>query len=41
MNSRLQYTSNFESLPERLAASEAVYPEVEHIRCYEWSADYE
>src|SRR3981189_2595194 len=40
-NSRLQYTGDFESLSEALAAIEAVYPEVEHIRCYEWSVDYE
>ena len=40
-NSRLQYTGDFESLSEALAAIEAAYPEVEHIRCYEYSVDYE
>jgi hypothetical protein len=40
-NSRLQYIGDFESLSEALAAIEAAYPEVEHIRCYEWSVDYE
>jgi hypothetical protein len=29
-NSRLQYTGDFESLSEGLAAIEAAYPEVEH-----------
>jgi hypothetical protein len=40
-NSRLQYTGDFESLPDALAAIEAAYPKVAHIRCYEWSIDYE
>ena len=40
-NSRLQYTGDFESLSEAVAAIEAAYPEVEHIRCCEWSIDYE
>jgi hypothetical protein len=39
-NSRLQYTRDFESLSEALAAIETTYPEVEQIRCYEWSVDY-
>lgn len=39
-NSRLQYTRNFESLSEALAAIKTTYPEVEQIRCYEWSVDY-
>jgi len=39
--SRLQYTGDFESLSEALAAIETTYPEVEQIRCYdEWSVDY-
>jgi hypothetical protein len=40
-NSRLQYTGDFESLSDAFVAIEAAYPEVEHIRCYEWSVDYE
>jgi hypothetical protein len=40
-NSRLQYTDDFESLFEALVAIEAPYPEFGHIRCYEWSVDYE
>ncbi len=40
-NSRLQYTGDFESLPEALAAIEAAYPEIELIRCYEYSVDHE
>lgn len=40
-NSRLQYTGDFEALPDALAAIDAAYPKIEHIRCYEWSIDYE
>ena len=40
-NSRLQYTGDFETLSEALAAIEAAYPEVELIRCYEYSVDQE
>jgi hypothetical protein len=40
-NSRLQYTGDFESLSEALVAIEAAYPQVEHIRCYEYSVDNE
>ncbi len=40
-NSQLQYTGDFESLSEALAAIEAAYPEVELIRCYEYSVDQE
>jgi len=40
-NSRLQYTGDFESLSEALVAIETAYPEVEHIRCYEYSVDNE
>jgi hypothetical protein len=36
-----QVLSDFESLSEVLVAIEAAYPEVGHIRCYEWSVDYE
>jgi hypothetical protein len=39
-NSRLQYTGDFESLSEAFVAIEAAYPEVEHIRCYEWPVEY-
>jgi hypothetical protein len=40
-NSRLQYTGDFESLSDALAAIDAAYPEAEHIRCCEWPVDYE
>ena len=40
-NSRLQYTGDFEGLSEALAAIGAAYPEIEQIRCYEWSVDSE
>ena len=40
-NSRLQYTGDFESLSEALAAIEATYPEIELVRCYEYSVDHE
>jgi hypothetical protein len=39
--SRLHYTGDFESLSEALAAIETGYPEADHIRCCEWSVDYE
>ena len=40
-NSRLQYTGDFETLPEALAAIMAAYPAVDRIRCYEYSVDDE
>jgi hypothetical protein len=40
-NSRLQYTGDFETLAEALAAISAAYPEAGHIRCYEYSVDNE
>jgi hypothetical protein len=40
-NSRLQYTGDFDSLREALAAIEAAYPKADRIRCYEWSIDDE
>lgn len=40
-NSRLQYTGDFSSLAEALAAIDAAYPEATHIRCYEYSVDQE
>ena len=35
-NSRLQYTGDFETLAEALAAIMAAYPEADRIRCYEF-----
>jgi hypothetical protein len=40
-NSRLQYTGDFETLADALAAITAAYPEADHIRCYEYSVDNE
>ena len=40
-NSRLQYTGDFETLAEALAAIMAAYPEADRIRCYEYSVDDE
>jgi hypothetical protein len=40
-NSRLQYTGDFDSLPEALAAIAAAYPQTDRIRCYEYSVDDE
>ena len=40
-NSRLQYTGDFDSLTEALAAIMAAYPEAQRIRCYEYSVDDE
>ena len=40
-NSRLQYTGDFDTLAEALAAITAAYPEADHIRCYEYSVDDE
>ena len=40
-NSRLQYTGDFETLAEALAAIMAAYPEADSIRCYEYSVDNE
>jgi hypothetical protein len=40
-NSRLQYTGDFDSLAEALAAITAAYPEADRIRCYEYSVDDE
>jgi enoyl reductase-like protein len=33
-NSRLQYTGDFDTLAEALAAIVAAYPEADRIRCY-------
>jgi hypothetical protein len=40
-NTRLQYTGDFETLAEALAAITAAYPETDRIRCYEYSVDDE
>ncbi|MGC1884582.1 MAG: hypothetical protein WA709_00505 [Stellaceae bacterium] len=40
-NSRLQYTGDFETLAEALAAITAAYPKADSIRCYEYSVDNE
>ena len=40
-NSRLQYTGDFDTLVEALAAIMAAYPEADRIRCYEYSVDDE
>jgi hypothetical protein len=40
-NSRLQYTGDFDTLTQALAAITAAYPEADSIRCYEYSVDDE
>lgn len=40
-NSRLQYTGDFDTLAEALAAIMAAYPQAGRIRCYEYSVDDE
>ena len=40
-SSRLQYTGDFDTLAEALAAIAAAYPEADRIRCYEYSVDDE
>jgi hypothetical protein len=40
-NSRVQYTGDFDTLAEALAAITAAYPEAQRIRCYEYSVDNE
>ena len=40
-NSRLQYTGDFDTLGEALEAITAAYPEVDRIRCYEYTVDDE
>ncbi|MGH7046082.1 MAG: hypothetical protein ACREE2_06795 [Stellaceae bacterium] len=39
--SRLQYTGDFETLAQALAAITVAHPEADHIRCYEYSVDDE
>ncbi|MGA7262981.1 MAG: hypothetical protein WCA23_16755 [Stellaceae bacterium] len=40
-SSRLQYTGDFDTLAEALAAIMAAHPEADRIRCYEYSVDNE
>ncbi|HEX3885691.1 MAG TPA: hypothetical protein VHW66_23765 [Stellaceae bacterium] len=40
-NSRLQFTGDFETLPEALAAIDAAHPDATAIRCREWAYDYD
>jgi hypothetical protein len=40
-DSRLQFTGDFETLAEALAAIGARFPEVDRIRCYEYTVDNE
>jgi hypothetical protein len=40
-NTRLQYSGDFDTLAEALAAISAAYPETTRIRCYEYSVDDE
>lgn len=40
-NSRLQFTGDFDTLREALAAIDATYPAAERIRCYEYTVDDE
>ena len=39
--SRLQYTGDFDTLAQALAAITAAYPEADRIGCYEYSVDDE
>ena len=40
-NSRLQYTGDFETLADALAAITTAYPEADRIHCYEYTVDDE
>jgi hypothetical protein len=40
-NSRLQFAGDFATLSEALAAIGADYPDIERIRCYEYTVDDE
>ena len=40
-STRLQYTGDFDTLAEALAAISAAYPDSDRIRCYEYSVDNE
>ena len=40
-NSRLQFAGDFAQLSEALTAVTAAYPDIDRIRCYEYSIDQE
>ncbi len=40
-NSRLLFAGDFEQLPEALKAVTAAHPDLDRIRCYEYSVDQE
>src|ERR1051325_3752436 len=40
-NTRLQFTGDFETLTEALAAIDAAYPDAARIRCYHYTVDDE
>src|ERR1700719_3895666 len=40
-NSRLQFTGDFDTVSEALAAIDAAYPEIGRIRCYAYTVDDE
>ena len=40
-NSRLQFVGDFEALGEALAAIGVAYPDIDRIRCYEYTVDDE
>ena len=40
-NSRLQFTGDFATLRDALAAIDAAYPDARRIRCYEYTVDDE
>ena len=40
-NSRLQFTGDFATLAQAVAAIEAAYPDAARIRCYEYTVDDE
>jgi len=40
-NSRLQFTGDFDTVGEALAAIDAAYPDATQIRCYEYTVDDE
>jgi hypothetical protein len=40
-NSRLQFAGDFETLSEALAAIDAVCPDIDRLRCYEYTVDDE
>jgi hypothetical protein len=40
-NARLQFAGDFTTLAEALAAIDAAHPDIDRIRCYEYSVDQE